>query len=109
MRKWGIIGALLFVAACVVGYIFKFEGSDLVALALAGFAIASTIVGFVKKQKEKGVPTWKTVVVLALTVVGGVLVCIGGLSQNIFAEISGAVLALMTIIFGLIFNKQKQA
>lgn len=23
MKKWGIIGALLFAAACVVGYIFK--------------------------------------------------------------------------------------
>ena len=37
MRKWGIVGALLFVAACVVGFIFNFDGSDIVAIGLAAF------------------------------------------------------------------------
>ena len=38
--------------------------------------------------------------------VGGVICCIGGLAQNIFAEISGAVLALLAVIFGMIYNKK---
>jgi hypothetical protein len=38
-----------------------------------------------------------------------VLICIGGLADNIFAAISGAVLALMTIIFGLLYDKKKKA
>jgi Na+/H+ antiporter NhaD/arsenite permease-like protein len=109
MRKWGIIGALLFVAACVVGFIFNFDGSDIVAIALATFGLTATVIAFVKKHKEKGTPIWQIAIVTVLTLGAGVLVCIGGLADNIFAAISGAVLALMTIIFGLIYNKQKKA
>ena len=53
MKTWGIVGALLFVAACVVGFIFNFEGSDIVAIGLAAFALTSTVIAFVKKHKEK--------------------------------------------------------
>ena len=109
MKKWGIVGALLFVAACVVGFIFNFEGSDIVAIGLAAFALTSTVIAFVKKHKEKGTPIWQIAIVTVLTLVAGVLICIGDLADNIFAAISGAVLALMTIIFGLIYNKQKKA
>ena len=109
MRKWGIVGALFFVASCVVGFIFNFDGSDIVAIGLATFGLTATVIAFVKKHKEKGTPIWQIVIVTVLTLGSGVLICIGGLADNIFAAISGAVLALMTIIFGLIFNKQKQA
>ena len=109
MRKWGIVGALLFVAACVVGFIFNFDGSDIVAIGLAAFAVTATVIAFVKKHKEKGTPVWQIAVVTVLALVAGGLICIGDISQSIFAEISGAVLALMTIIFGLIYNKQKKA
>lgn len=40
-------------------------------------------------------------------VVGGVLCCIGGLQQAIFKEISGLVLALLSVIFGLVFDSKK--
>ena len=56
MRKWGIVGALLFVAACVVGFIFNFDGSDIVAIGLATFGLTATVIAFVKKHKEK---QWK--------------------------------------------------
>lgn len=109
MRKWGIVGALLFVAACVVGFIFNFDGSDIVAIGLAAFGVTTTVIAFIKKHKEKGTPVWQIAIVTVLALVAGVLICIGGLADNIFAAISGAVLALMTIIFGLIYNKQKKA
>lgn len=109
MRKWGIVGALFFVASCVVGFVFNFDGSDIVALALAAFGMAATVIAFIKKYKGKGVPGWKIAIVAGLTLVSGVLVCIGGLTDNIFATISGAVLALMTIIFGLLYDKKKKA
>ena len=109
MKKWGIVGALLFVAACVVGFIFNFDGSDIVAIGLAAFGMAATVIAFVKKYKGKGVPVWQIAIITVLTLVAGVLICIGGIADNIFAAISGAVLALMTIIFGLLYNKQKKA
>lgn len=109
MRKWGIVGALLFVAACVVGFIFNFDGSDIVAIGLATFGLTATVIDFVKKHKEKGTPIWQIAIVTVLTLVSGVLICIGGLADNIFAAISGAVLALMTIIFGLIYDKKNKA
>ena len=107
MRKWGIVGALLFVAACVVGFIFNFDGSDIVAIGLATFGLTATVITFVKKHKEKGTPIWQIAIVTVLTLVSGVLICIVGIADNIFAAISGAVLALMTIIFGLLYDKKK--
>ena len=109
MRKWGIVGALLFVAACVVGFIFNFDGSDIVAIGLATFGLTATVITFVKKHKEKGTPIWQIAIVTVLTLGSGVLICIGGIADNIFAAISGAVLALMTTIFGLLYDKNKKA
>ena len=109
MRKWGIVGALLFVAACVVGFIFNFDGSDIVAIGLATFGLTATVIAFVKKHKEYGTPIWQIAIVTILTLVSGVLICIGGIADNIFAAISGAVLALMTIIFGLLYAKESKA
>ena len=103
MRKWGIVGALLFVAACVVGFIFN------VSIGLATFGMTSTVIAFIKKHKENGNPIWQIAIVTVLTISSGVLICIGGLTDNIFAAISGAVLALMTIIFGLLYDKKNKA
>ena len=108
MRKWGIVGALLFVAACVVGFIFNFDGSDIVAIGLATFGLTATVIAFVKKHKEKGTSIWQIAIVTILTLVSGVLICIGGIADNIFAAISSAVLALMTIIFGLLYTKESK-
>lgn len=109
MRKWGIVGALLFVAACIVGFVFNFDGSDIVSVGLATFGLTATVIAFVKKHKEKGTPIWQIAIVTVLTLGSGVLICIGGLADSIFVAISGAVLALMTIIFGLLYDQQKKA
>ena len=94
---------------CCSWIYFNFDGSDIVAIGLAVLGVTSTVIAFIKKHKEKGTPVWQIVIVTVLALVAGVLICIGGLADNIFAAISGAVLALMTIIFGLIYNKQKKA
>lgn len=71
--------------------------------------MTATVIAFIKKHKEKGTPVWQIAIVTVLTLGSGVLICIGGLTDNIFAAISGALLALMTIIFGLIYDKKNKA
>lgn len=106
MKKWGIIGCLCFVAAVVLAYFVKVEAALIVELGLAAFGLTAIIVNVIKTNKDKALPLWQTILVIVLAVVGGVLVCIGGLTSTIFAEISGAVLALLAVIFGLVFARK---
>lgn len=108
MKTWGIIGMIFFAAACVVGYFCNFDAAVTVEIALGAFGLAGLIIGAIKTGKQKNVKTWQTVLIVAFAIIGGVLCCIGGLAQSIFTEISGAVLALLAVIFGLVFAKQKQ-
>lgn len=104
-KVWKIIGLILMVAAVIFGYFADFPGSTVVELAVLAFGLTACIIATGKEAKEKGKFTWKTVVTIVLAVVAGVLCCIGGLAQNIFAEVSAAVLAVLTLIFGLLYNK----
>ena len=106
MKKWGIIGAVLFAAAVAFGFFFKFDGSIIISLAVAAFGFTAIVISAVNYGKEKNVKTWVTVVIIVLAAIGGVLCCIGGLNQSIFAEISGAALALLAVIFGLVYSKK---
>ena len=106
MRKWGIIGAVLFAIDVALGYFLKFDGSLIIQLAVAAFAYTLIVLSAVDYGKKHNIKTWATVVIIVLAAVGGVLCCIGGMSQNIFAEISGATLALIAVIFGLVYAKK---
>lgn len=107
-KVFGIIGSLLFVAAVVIGYFCKFESADIVAIALSAFALASTVVAVVKKYKKDGEKfNWKFILIIALTIIGAVLVAIGGLSDSIFATLAGAVIGILTIIFGVLSIKKE--
>ena len=103
---FGIIGALLFVASVIVGYFCKFDSADIVAIGLDAFALASTAVAIIKKYKEAGKFSWKLVVVLVGTIVGAVFVCLGGLSNSIFETLAGAVIGILSIIFGVFIVKK---
>ena len=97
MKKWGIIGAIAFLAAVAVGFFCKFDAAVIIEIGVAAFgftAIVTSAVSYAKKNNIK---------IIALAAIGGVLCCIGGLNQSIFAEISGAALALLAVIFGLIY------
>ena len=107
MKTWGIIGALFFAAAVTVGYFCNFDGAIIIEIGAAAFGLCSLVIGAIKSGKTKNIKTWKTVLIICFAVIGGVLCCIGGLNQSIFAEISGAALALLAVIFGLIFAKTK--
>lgn len=104
-KLWKAIGALVMVAAVVFGYFAEFPGATVIELAVLAFGLCTCIIASIKQAKADNKFSWKTVVTIALACIAGVLCCIGGLSQNIFAEISAAVLAVLTLIFGLIFNK----
>lgn len=99
-KKLGIIGAVVMVAAVTLGVFFNFPGEIIVEIAGIAFALCLTIKSAVDKAKEEGSFSWKTVLIIALAVSAGVLCCLGGYNQNIFLEISGAVIALLTVIFG---------
>lgn len=106
MKKWGIIGALLMVAAVCIGYFAKFDNAFIVELAVGAFGLTALVIGAFKDGKAKNVKTWQAITIIALAVLAGVFGCIGGLAQNIFAEIAAAVLALLAVIFGLLFAKK---
>lgn len=106
MKKWGIIGALLFAGAVVFGYFCNFPAATIIEIAAAAFGLCAVIVSAVKGAKEKQIAVWKTAVIVALASAGGIICCIGGLAQSIFAEISGAALALLAVIFGMLYNKK---
>ena len=108
MKTWGIIGALFFVAAVTVGYFCNFDGAIIIDIGAAAFGLCSLIIGAIKSGKTKNVKTWKTVLIICFAVIGGVLCCIGGLSQNMFEELAGAALASLAVIFGVIFAKTKK-
>ena len=105
-KVFGIIGSLLFVAAVVIGYFCKFESADIISIALSAFALATTIVAIVKKYKKDGEKfNWKYILIIALAIIGAVLVAVGGLSDSIFATLAGAVIGILTIIFGVLAVK----
>lgn len=108
MNKWfGCIGAILFVAAVVLGKVIDFPNSYLIEIAIGAFGFASLFAGGIKKAKEEGTFNWKIVVCMALATVAGILVCLGGYSDNIFMEISSVVLAFISIILGIFSSKNK--
>ena len=104
MKKWGIIGALAFFAAVAVGFFCKFDAAVIIEIGVAAFGITAIVSSAVSYAKKNNIKTWATVLIIALAAIGGVLCCIGGLSQNIFAEISRAALALLADIFGMIYE-----
>ena len=105
-KVFGIIGSLLFVAAVVIGYFCKFESADIISIALSAFALATTIVAIVKKYKKDGEKfNWTYILIIALAIIGAVLVAVGGLSDSIFATLAGAVIGILTIIFGVLAVK----
>ena len=108
MKKWGIIGAIAFLAAVAVGFFCKFDAAVVIEIGVAAFGFTAIVTSAVSYAKKNSIKTWATVFIVVLAAIGGVLCCIGGLSQNIFAEISGAALALLAVIFGIIYaNKNK--
>lgn len=108
MKKWGIIGALAFCAAVAVGFFFKFDAAVIIELGAAAFGFTAIVTSAVSYAKKNNIKTWATVLIIVLAAIGGVLCCIGGLSQNIFAEISGAALALLAVIFGIIYSQKSR-
>ena len=106
MKTFGIIGAIVFALSVALGYFIDFPGDTIVQIGLDAFALALVIIGAVKKAKDEGKFSWKIIVCIALAVIGGVLCAVGGLADNIFTAIAGAVLALLGIIFGIINAKK---
>ena len=104
MKKRGIIGAIAFLAAVAVGFFCKFDAAVIIEIGVAAFGFTAIVSSAVSYAKKNNIKTWATVLIIALAAIGGVVCCIGGLSQNIFSEISGAALALLAVIFGMIYE-----
>ena len=106
-KIFAVIGAVLFAISVGVGFFGNFPLADAVAIAVAAFGLVALIVATVKKAKDEGRFNWMTIVVIVLSVLSGVLIGLGGLQSNIFETIGGAVIALLTIIFGIIKTTKK--
>ena len=104
MKKWGIIGAIAFLAAVAVGFFCKFDAKVIIEIGVGAFGFTAIVTDAVIYSKTNKIKTWAAVLIIVFAAIGGVLCCIGGLSQNIFAEISGAALALLAVIFGMIYE-----
>jgi hypothetical protein len=64
---------------------------------------------YVKKYNGEGKKfNWKFILVIGLTVVGAVLVAVGGLADSVFATLAGAVIGILTVIFGVIVSNKKK-
>lgn len=107
-KVFGIVGALFFVGAVVVGCFCDFAGSVIVEIALASFGLASVVISAVKKAKADGKLNWKTILVIVLAVIGGALCAVGGFQSNVFEALAGAVVAIIGIIFGLVNTKKAE-
>ena len=104
MKKWGIIGCIVFFVAVAFGFFFKFDGALIIAIAGGAFGLCAISVSAWNDAKKKEIKPAIAGVIIGLAVIGGVLCCIGGMNQTIFAEISGAALTLLAVIFGLVFK-----
>ena len=102
MKKWGIIGAIAFLAAVAVGFFCKFDAAVIIEIGVAAFGFTAIVTSAVSYAKKNNIKIWATVLIIAWAASGGVLCCSGGLSQNIIAEISGEALVIMEVIFGKI-------
>lgn len=102
----GIIGALLMVVAAVFGKLFDFPSESVIEIAVSAFGFVAILKSVITEQKEKGNFTWKSVVTIACATGAGFLCCLGGLNQNILIEISGAAIALVTVIISAISSKK---
>ena len=103
MKKWGIIGAIAFLAAVAVGFFCKFDAAVIIEIGVAAFGFTAIVTSAVSYAKKNNIKIWATALIIALAAIRGVLCCIGGLNQSIFAAISGPALALLAVIFGLIY------
>lgn len=104
-KLFKILGIIAIVAAAVIAYTGAIESSTMMELFLGAFGLCSLVITTINDAKAKGKWNWKTITCMVLAVIAGVLCCLGGLSQNIWAEITAAVIALLTLIYGLFFNK----
>ena len=103
MKKWGIIGAIAFLAAVAVGFFCKFDAAVIIEIGVAAFGFTAIVTSAVSYAKKNNIKIWVTDLIIALAAIGGVFCCIARLNQAIFAEISGAALALFAVIFGMIY------
>lgn len=100
-----IIAIVLLVACATVGFFVNIPAVDIGAIAGA-FLSASLIALKVVKKLEK--PTWVHYAVVIGTVLAGVLCGVGGISEDIVTSITGAVIALITIIVSVIEMTKKK-
>lgn len=106
MKKWGIIGAIVICAASIVSYLFNFPAEAIITIGCAAFGLTSLIVGAVKDIKGDKLQTWAAYVCIMAAIAGGIFCCIGGVAQSVIAEVVGATLALLAVIFSILTNKK---
>lgn len=102
-----IIGALMLVAAAILAQLFNFPADTVIEIALAAFGITAIIIAAIKDAKEKQHLNWITYLIIILSVLGGILICVGGAASSVITTIVGAAVALVSVIIALITLNKK--
>ena len=106
-KTFVIIAAVLFIAAVAVGKIAGFDAAVPIQIGLGAFSFAALVAGAISGAKEKNIPTWQTVIVVVGSTAGGVLFFVGNASEDIMQQISGLVIAIISILGGLLLAPKK--
>lgn len=97
------------IACLVVGSVFACFtniANDIPALAVAAFGLGTVIINTWNKSDKKD---WKVIVSIVCVAVGGFCCAFAALSQEVMVQIVSAVIALVTLIIGVlipVFSKK---
>ena len=94
------------IAGAAIGYFSAIPLVDCLAITASSFGLTGLIVSTAKKAEKL---TWKEYVTVALFTIAGVAAYIANVSQELVGKIAAAVVGLLSLIFGVIVIKKKNA
>jgi hypothetical protein len=100
-----IVGVLLIAVSTVLGFLTKTP--ILVTTSIIGIVAGATL-AISEQVKKTTLSGWKLVVYLIGTIGGTVLLSLSGYSDVVIGEIAGAVLLIVSVIFGIAVDKAKK-
>lgn len=101
-----ILGVVLIGVATAVGFFFDFSGDNIISIAIAFFGAGSIFFGIYKKDIETGKSKYVTIGIGACAAVGGLICAFGGVAENTITAIVGAVIAVISVIIGVVSAKK---
>ena len=99
-----LVGLLLIVVSAVVGFITK--TSIVVTTSIIGIVAGATL-AVAEEVKKTTLVGWQKYLYLIGTIGGTVILALGGYSDAVIGQIVGAVVLILSVIFGIAVNAKK--